>query len=89
MRALPPFRPLPLLGNRHLQTVLAAQVNLGSAPPSTTHLLQLPDGDRLALEISTPKNWQPHASTVVLVHGLCGCHASPYMIRIIKKWGRI
>jgi predicted alpha/beta-fold hydrolase len=48
-------------------------------------VIPLPDGDQLALEVSTPQTWQPTDPTVVLVHGLCGCHASPYMIRMAHK----
>jgi hypothetical protein len=84
-----PFRPLPWLANAHLQTIVASQMYLPVEPPSVTSLVPLPDGDRLALEVATPAGWHPQRPTVVMVHGLCGCHRSPYMMRMAYKlWRR-
>ena len=84
-----PFCPFPLLAHHHLQTVVASQVNLTTAPPSSTRLVTLEDGDRIALEVSVPTGWQPDAPTVLMVHGLCGCHGSPYMVRMANKLYRL
>jgi hypothetical protein len=57
------FRPLPLLGNPHVQTVLGTV--LGGPPPRGAlrrHVL-LPDGDRLVLHDSTPPAWPPGAAS--------------------------
>ena len=84
-----PFRPLPLLANAHLQTIVAARLYLPIEPPSVIRIIPLPDGDHIALEVATPAAWQPAQPTVVMVHGLCGCHRSPYMMRIAYKlWRR-
>jgi predicted alpha/beta-fold hydrolase len=89
MSTVLPFRPLPFLLNRHTQTIVASKVNLRLEPPSVTRFVPLPDGDRIALEVSTPEQWQAETPTVVLVHGLCGCHSSPYMRRLAYKlWRR-
>jgi predicted alpha/beta-fold hydrolase len=53
-----------------------------------TQFVRLPDGDQIALEVSTPPYWQPTDRTVILLHGLCGCHGSPYMIRLASKFCR-
>jgi len=79
------FRPLPLLTNPHVQTLVAAKLAWSWEPPSVTRLLKLPDDDTIALEVSTPQSWQPDDQTVLLLHGLCGCHRSPYMQRIARK----
>jgi hypothetical protein len=79
------FDPFPLFADRHAQTIIASQISLAIPSPSTTRVIALPDGDQLALEVSTPSTWQPTDPTVVLIHGLCGCHASPYMIRMAHK----
>ncbi len=79
------FHPFPLLSNRHLQSIVAAKVHLSLEPPSITERVPLPDGDIVALEISTPQSWRATDPTVVLVHGLCGCHRSPYMMRLARK----
>jgi uncharacterized protein len=85
--AMPAFQPLPFLAHRHLQTIIAAKVYLPREPPSVRRLVGLPEGDRIALEVSTPRGWQPPAPTVVLIHGLCGCHRSAYMMRLaFKLW---
>src|SRR5438128_11186612 len=77
------FRPLPLLGNRHVQTMLGT---LLPAPPlqapSRLCAVPLPDGDRLALHDSQPLRWQPGDPVAILVHGLGGSHRSGYMIRL-------
>lgn len=84
-----PFLPAPGLRGRHVQTILAAKVYLPGEPPSVTRQVKLADGDVLALEVSTPGTWQPHQATVVMLHGLCGCHRSPYMQRLARKfWQR-
>ena len=82
------FRPFPCLTHPHLQTIVAAELTWSWEPPSTTHLVALSDGDKIALEVSTPREWQPHHPTVVLLHGLCGCHRSPYMQRLARKFWR-
>src|SRR5438094_1284855 len=79
----PDFRPLPLLGNTHVQTLL------GNFWPGRVlrfatreEHVRLPDGDRLVLHESLPEGWQPGRRTAVLVHGLGGCHRSGYMMRM-------
>jgi uncharacterized protein len=79
------FRPLPLLGNPHVQTVLG---NLWSGAPltcgSTTVIVPLPDGDRVAAHDSLPPAWRPGGPIALLVHGLAGCHDSGYMRRVTQ-----
>ncbi len=72
-----PFRPLPLLGNRHVQTILGHLLP-GARPrlPAREHRVVLPDGDRLALHDYTPPGWRAGDRIVLLVHGLCGSHRS-------------
>jgi predicted alpha/beta-fold hydrolase len=76
------FRPLLLLGNPHLQTVLG---NWPVAPPPLVgrerHVL-LPDGDRLVLHDSMPRRWRPGGRIALLVHGLGGSHRSRHIMRM-------
>jgi predicted alpha/beta-fold hydrolase len=58
------------------------------APRSTRRFVALPDGDRLALEVSTPRRWRPDDATVVMIHGLCGSARSPYLVRLSRKLHR-
>jgi uncharacterized protein len=78
-----PFRPLPLLGNRHVQTVLGHLLGAAAPclPPRERQVL-LPDGDRLVLHDRTPPVWRSGDRIVVLVHGLCGSHRSAGVLRL-------
>ena len=81
--SLPQFRPLPFLSNPHVQTVIANVVHWSSdriRPAS--HVAPLPDGDAIVLHETTPPEWRPGDCCVALVHGLGGCHNSPYMRRL-------
>src|SRR5438045_4105284 len=77
------FRPLPLLGNPHLQTLLGTWLKgpLFSLPSRARHVL-LPDGDRLVLHDSIPAGWNMGDRLVLLIHGLSGSHRSSYMGRL-------
>ena len=76
------FRPLPLFGNGHVQTLLGNLLP-GTKPilAAVEHLVVLPDGDRLVLHDSTPPGWRTGDPIALLVHGLGGTHASGYMGR--------
>ncbi len=76
------FRPLPLLGNPHVQTVMAFCLTGPSfAHPSRERHVLLADGDRLVLHDSVPDGWRPGRPVVVVVHGLGGSHASAHVVR--------
>ena len=76
------FRPLPLLSNPHLQTLLGHWLSGPAfAYPSRSEIVPLPDGDCLVLHDSAPENWRDGESIVVLVHGLTGSHASAVVQR--------
>ena len=80
------FRPFPLLGNAHVQTVLG---NLLPGPtralPAAPITFPLPDGDRLVAQESIPPCWRCGDPVALLVHGLGGCHRSGYMRRVALR----
>lgn len=80
------FRPLPLLGNPHVQTVLGAVLD---GPParlqSQPRQVALPDGDRLVVHDSVPPGWQPGDRVAVLLHGLGGSHQSGHVRRVALR----
>jgi uncharacterized protein len=80
-----PFEPFFLLSGPHHQTILSSFIYYFSDPLSEKRIIDLSDGDKLSVEISTPKGWKSNALTVVLVHGLCGSHRSPYLVRMVKR----
>ena len=85
MSNLPEFKPLPLTSGCHRQTIISSFVNFCRAPFSKTQYVHLPDHDWLAMEVTTPPTWKKTDLTVVMVHGLCGSHKSPYMVRMARK----
>ncbi|MBM4068407.1 MAG: alpha/beta fold hydrolase [Planctomycetes bacterium] len=83
----PLFRPLPLLGNPHLQTVLSHLFSRrGLGLPAQMTIVPLPDGDRLAVHASRPALWRPADGTVLLIHGLGGSHRSAYLGRLSQQF---
>jgi predicted alpha/beta-fold hydrolase len=91
------FRPLPLLGNPHVQTILG---NFLTGIPRTSrvqhHVVPLPDGDRIALHETLPRAFSPlppgegpgvreRTPIALLVHGLGGSHRSGYMARMTNR----
>jgi predicted alpha/beta-fold hydrolase len=84
--AFPDFRPHPLFRSRHAQT-LAAVYLAGRAPPyrATQHRFAMPDGDQLVLHDDQPAGWRAGDRTALMVHGLLGCHGSPYVRRVAAK----
>lgn len=83
---LPHFHPHPLLRNGHSQTLagfLLFRTSIDEA--ASHHLVSLPDGDQIVLHDDCPPAWQPGDRTALLMHGLAGCHRSPYMQRIARK----
>ena len=75
----------PLIKSAYFQTVVSTALDLERELPAKTHYVLLPDHDLLAMEISTPLAWKETDPTIILVHGLCGSHKSPYMKRISRK----
>ena len=86
------FQPPWLLRNAHVQTLAGAYVfgrgkhrRLSHASSSSIGEVLLDDGDRLVFHDDCPANWQPGHRVALLLHGLSGSHASPYMIRIANQ----
>jgi hypothetical protein len=76
------FEPLPLLGNRHVQTLLAFFLTgPGLTHPSQERYVRLPDGDRLVLHDSAPAGWRSGGRIALVIHGLGGSHRSGHVTR--------
>lgn len=79
------FRPLPFLGNPHVQTLLGALL----PGPRFLHATReqhvpLPDGDQLVLHDSIPAAWRDGERITLLIHGLGGCHRSAHVQRLAR-----
>lgn len=79
------FEPLPGLGSKHFQTIIASYLPAGEAPPSKNRLIELEQDDYLSCEISTPTIWKKTDQTIVLIHGMGGSHLSNTLIRMARK----
>ena len=77
------------LQNPHLQT-LGAFFLRGkmSNYQAERHVVTLADGDRIVIHDDQPKSWITGDRIAVLIHGLCGCHESPYVRRASDKLRR-
>jgi len=80
-----PFDPFPFLQGPHHQTIISSFFNFFLEPASDQKLVTLPDGDRISLEVTTPREWKETDPTVMLVHGLCGSHKSPNLVRMARR----
>lgn len=82
----PMFRPHPLLRGGHAQTLAGAYLpGQRFVYRARRHVVTLPDGDRIVLHDDCPPGWQTGDRVALLIHGLSGCHLSPYMPRIAGK----
>lgn len=80
------FHPHPLLPSGHLQTLAGFLLFRESfVEHAVQHVVELDDGDRIVLHDDCPPEWQPGDRAALMIHGLAGCHASPYMQRIAGK----
>lgn len=87
---VPAFRPHAMVRGGHLQTLMGVYLPGLDAPyRATSHRVTLPDGDVLVIHEDRPEGWTPQQGTGVLVHGLCGSHLSPYLVRISTKLNQI
>jgi predicted alpha/beta-fold hydrolase len=82
----PPFVPHRWIPGGHFQSVLSLN-GLGLRPLHPhLHWVNLPDGDRLAMLDDCPKGWRPGDASLLVVHGLCGCSDSTYMLRFASRF---
>ena len=81
----PVFKPFPLFSGCHAQTIVASFFTYNRDPSSVTWFIHLFDGERISMEVTTPSDWSKDQPTIVMVHGLCGSHKSPYAVRLAKK----
>jgi predicted alpha/beta-fold hydrolase len=78
----PPFRPHLFIRGGHLQTIAAIPARRAIELPSVQHVVTLSDGDAIVLHEDVPPKWASGDASMLLVHGLCGCHAANYMVRL-------
>jgi hypothetical protein len=80
-----PFDPFPFLNDPHHQTIINSFFSFFFEPSSAQKIVSLPDGDKISLEITTPKQWKSTDLTVFFVHGLCGSHKASNLVRMARR----
>ena len=86
----PPFIPSRRFPNGHCQTI-GAFLMPGRMPQykAVKRTVDLPDGDRLVIHDDQPERWITGDRIAIMLHGLCGCHGSPYIRRAAQKLRRL
>ena len=88
----PPFVPNRWLRGGHLQTLISPKERKRSPLEGAIyqrHRIELTDGDAMAIHDDTPPNWDPNRGSVLMIHGICGCHAAGYMVRFQHRLNAI
>ncbi len=94
--SVPPFLPHPLWRGGHLQTLATLRSGRSPVLRPIPHLVPTRDDDTIVLheDLPTLPDDEPRGEfagstpSVLLVHGLCGCHRSSYMVRIADRLTR-
>jgi predicted alpha/beta-fold hydrolase len=76
------FRPLPLLGNPHVQSALGAVPRHVFVEAQRRHVVWLPDGDGLMLHDNTPRRWRAGQPMALIIHGLSSNATAPHVQRL-------
>jgi len=82
----PPFDPHPFFRGGHLQTLAATREVSADLLSTIQHVVPVSEGDSIVLHEDCPADWVPGDRSTLLVHGLSGCHAAPYMLRLAKRF---
>lgn len=82
----PPFEPHRWLRGGHLQTVVGVRTGTSIVLSPQQHVVEVSDGDAIVLHEDCPASWQPGDGSMLLVHGLAGCHEAPYMQRLASTF---
>ena len=85
----PTFEPLKRLSRGHQQTLAGyCAWAWQRADQTRQHRVTLADGDRIVLHDDCPSGWRPGHRVALLVPGLGGSHATPYLVRSAAKLNR-
>ena len=82
----PEFKTHWLIRGGHLQTIFSVGQSEPSPAGTIAHEVTLADQDAIVLQEDRPSDWLPGNPVIMLVHGLSGCHAAPYMIRLANRF---
>ncbi|MEM6688193.1 MAG: alpha/beta fold hydrolase [Planctomycetota bacterium] len=75
------FVPHPFIRGGHLQTIVSLRYRDDRIWQTTKTIVGVSDGDQIVLHRDEPNCTEEIRGNVLLIHGLTGCHAAPYMMR--------
>ncbi|WP_254053840.1 YheT family hydrolase [Singulisphaera sp. GP187] len=82
--------PHPWVRGGHTQTIVGRYLPGPRIKfPSTSHVIDVDQGDRLCILDSAPEGWVSGDPGVVLIHGLGGCARAPYVVRVAARLLRL
>ena len=79
---IPTFSPHRFLRGGHLQTIASIRREFRPELSASVHRVPVSEGDSIVLHQNRPEGWRSSDPSMLLVHGISGCHAAPYMIRL-------
>ena len=85
----PSFDPHRWIRGGHLQTLISIRAGAAITLQPQCHQVEVSDADAIMLHDDQPANWEPGSPAMLLVHGLSGCHAAPYMLRLADRFLRM
>lgn len=85
-RPFPDFVPHPLVRGPHLQTIFGSLAGATRiAYSATQHIVDLDDQDQVVVHDDCPAIWRQGNRVALLLHGVSGSHASPYLVRAAAR----
>lgn len=84
----PPFQSHLVLRGGHLQTIASIATKPGVVFRPTQHVITVSHGDSIVLHQDRPPHWTAGDPSMLLIHGLSGCHGAPYMLRLADRFFR-
>jgi predicted alpha/beta-fold hydrolase len=82
----PHFQPHRVIRGGHLQTIVSLRVDQVTGLKPVRHRVEVSDGDAILLHEDRPAEWRPGDPSMLLLHGLSGCHSAPYMLRLARRF---
>lgn len=72
----------------HLQTLVTLGAVMATELSPSQHVVPVSDGDSIVLHEDRPGGWRLGDPSMLLIHGLTGCYAAPYMLRLAERFLR-
>ena len=82
----PLFEPHPVFRGGHLQTIASVGASQVTGLRPRKRIVAVSQGDSIVLHDDCPPCWNKGDPSILLVHGLSGCHRAPYMLRLAKQF---